>query len=380
MIKALKFSACEENYRRAIRLYINRGAAKQAKWRKANGSESMLSRETELTTRQRLSEEAVDWLLKLQGSPNDQGLHEQFQVWLDHAPQHHEAWSRTCRMWDRLGALSPETRKIPDQLEKAPVWSTQSQLEVAELPSKKMRGRITAVSVALAVAACFLVLLAPTWLIHYQADHYTDPGEIRTIHLEDGSNVTLAAASAIKLDFDNKTRQLTLLSGEAFFDVSHDASRPFLVTADNLNISVLGTQFNVRLGQETTDVALLKGSVKAKAGHDKAVASAVLRPGEQLKLDDVDGTIELSKINLDQIAAWRKHRLYVMNETLESVAQQIGRYHSGWIAIPDTRLANQRVTGAFDLTNPEKAMRALVAPFGGQVYEINNYFMILLNL
>ena len=82
----------------------------------------------------------------------------------------------------------------------------------------------------------------------------TATGESRTVTLADGSQVNLSGGSAIGVDITSEERRVRLLSGEAFFDVAHDAARPFTVEAGEARIVVLGTAFDVALDPSATTV------------------------------------------------------------------------------------------------------------------------------
>ncbi|MBN9672752.1 FecR family protein [Roseibium aggregatum] len=329
-----------------------------------------LDRQSEPEAPGTVPEEAADWLFRLKENPDDRELAESFQTWLGLDPAHERAWNRTLKAWkglDPLAAGKTDTR-ISSHGQSRPAGAQPAVRRI--LPARKTA------AACLAVAACLLLLLAPVWLLRLQADHYTGAGEIRTVRLEDGSTVTLAGASAIRTEMEGNPRRVVLLSGEAFFDVAHMPDRPFIVTAADLNVVVLGTEFNVRRGRETTSVALLNGSVQAHASNDLS-QRFTLKPGQALNLQNADGTAQTLDVDPAGIAAWREHRLVVSNQSVASVAEQLGRYQSGWVTIPDRELASMRVTGVYDLSDPERALRTLVAPFGGQSHEITGYVHVL---
>ncbi len=94
-------------------------------------------------------------------------------------------------------------------------------------------------------------------------------------------------------------------------------------------------------------------------------------------VDRKTGRMEKSAIAQADIAAWRDGRLFVNDVTVASVIEQLQRYDAAWITVPDTVLASQRVTGLYDLRNPERALRALVEPYGGTVHEVSPYMRIV---
>ncbi|WP_231711579.1 FecR family protein [Xanthobacter dioxanivorans] len=175
-------------------------------------------------------------------------------------------------------------------------------------------------------------------------------------------------------------RHVTLLSGEAFFEVTPDASRPFVVAAGGVDVTVLGTAFNVALSADTTAVELAHGSVRVAPGQAGGQPGATLTPGETVVVDRGTGAMQKETIALDDIAAWRNGQIFVNDATIGSVVERLRRYHRAWISLPDAALAAQRVTGLYDLRDPDRALRALVQPYGGQVHEISPYLRVVSRL
>ncbi|MNE38663.1 fec operon regulator FecR [compost metagenome] len=224
-----------------------------------------------------------------------------------------------------------------------------------------------------AVSLCLAVLFVPTLFVHIKAEYQTSTAESRTITLEDGSRVQLAAASALTTDFANGRRNVKVLKGEAFFDVVPDSDRPFVVEAKNLTVQVLGTAFDVDMTDGVTQVALAHGSVEASFRNAPPTR---LVPGEMLVVD-ASGTIRKETVPVEDIGGWRNGELYVVDATIGSVVEQIQRYHPAWLTMADKTLAEQRVTGFYNLRDPDRALEALVEPYKGKVYAIANTARII---
>ncbi|MFD2427832.1 FecR family protein [Sphingobium scionense] len=102
-------------------------------------------------------------------------------------------------------------------------------------------------------------------------DHYrTALGETRTVQLADGSRIHLNTNSSVEVALRDDIRQITLLKGEAQFDVAHDKKRPFIVNADGTLVRAVGTMFNVRLRADVTELTVIEGIVAVRNG-DSAV-------------------------------------------------------------------------------------------------------------
>lgn len=322
-------------------------------------------------------EEAAEWLLLLRERPQDADLGRQIDVWRAQSAEHGAAWNKTAAMWRALGAVSPQYERL-----------SPARGEIAPPQRRTRRGaarsgygwlgqilRPKVAGVAAAIAICGALLLGPTVMLRLQADALTATAETQSVTLEDGSVVALAADSGIKSAFDENRRTVTLLAGEAFFDVTADP-RPFVVAAGNVEIKVLGTAFNVRMTSAGTQVALEHGAVTARSNGPSG-SQETLRPGEVMDIDHGSGRSTKSTIALADIAGWREGRLYVVDETIGSVVEQIQRYHPAWITLPDRGLSSKRVSGIYDLTNPDQALRALVAPYGGNVRSASPFLRVI---
>lgn len=302
-----------------------------------------------------LSDEATEWLIRVRERPDDPDLRSAFEEWILRSPAHRREWERTCRAWRVLG----EARK--------PASSASRQRKTATVP------RTYGVAAIAGAGLCLAILFAPSLLIRMRADFTTTTGVSQAITLEDGSRVLLAPDSALASQFSGAKRGVVLLKGEAFFDVAHDRNKPFVVEGGGLNIEVLGTAFDVKLDSNQSEVALARGSIKASA----SASIETLVPGDVLELDHNSQSVTKTRIPVEDIGSWRDGRLYVVDAPIGSVVAQIQRYHSAWISIPDRALATQRVTGIYDLTTPDEALRALVDPYGGKVRKMADLVRVI---
>ncbi|OOG72025.1 hypothetical protein B0E45_09800 [Sinorhizobium sp. A49] len=326
-----------------------------------------------------IQEEAAEWLLQLRETPQDTDLCRRFEAWRSQSPEHRAAWDRTAAMWDALGAAPAEYERL------SPARGTNA----ARQPMRPARGharrawagvvgRPGLAAASTAVALCAALFFGPAVMLRLQADQLTRTAEIRTVKLDDGSTVVLGADSAIKSTFDESSRKITLLAGEAFFDVIADG-RPFVVTAGGVQVEVLGTAFDVRMTSAATDVALAHGRVRTSFGDDMG-SQATLEPGEVISIERENGAETRAAIAIGDIATWREGRLYVTNQTIGSVVELIQRYHSAWITVPDRGLAAKRVSGIYDLSKPDQALRALVGPYGGNVRSASPLLRVITRL
>jgi transmembrane sensor len=206
----------------------------------------------------------------------------------------------------------------------------------------------------------------------------TEAGETRRIALADGSAATLGPGSALRLGFSALARNVELLAGMAFFEVSPDASRPFRVMTEKLVATALGTAFEV--GNDagyltvTVDHGLVGVDLGAAAGTSRATQ---LGPGEWLTFDASLRTLERGSKEKAQIAAWRDGWIFADGETVSALVARISRWRQGKVLVADSSFGGERVSGAFDLADPQAALEAVVSPFGGVVRMLSPYLTVI---
>ena len=148
--------------------------------------------------------------------------------------------------------------------------------------------------------------------------------------LADGSKVWLNAASSLRFptSFAAKEREVEL-TGEGYFEVAHDATKPFKVSVNGIEVRVFGTHFNINAynDEATIKTTLLEGSVKVGKGS----ASKVIRPGEQAQIEN-DGNalnpkIMVQAVDVDAAVAWKNGRFIFHGNDIQSVMRQLARWY-----------------------------------------------------
>lgn len=154
----------------------------------------------------------------------------------------------------------------------------------------------------------------------------TPRGRQFNLVLADGSKVWLNAASSITFPtaFTGKERKVTI-TGEAYFEIAHNAAVPFVVEKGNSSVQVLGTHFNINAydDESTISVTLLEGSVKVNSGS----ADNIIAPGQQAQLKK-DGKITLlNDVDVDNVVAWKNGRIHFEGVDIETVMRQMSRWY-----------------------------------------------------
>jgi transmembrane sensor len=339
---------------------------------------------TNQDTERRLLEEATGWILRLEDASQGSAVFDEFRAWLAACEQNQSAWERVNKTWTALGAAKPAYNQqfggdvVPLSKQVAGSAAVPNP-SARSIVAGKLYRRPVAITVAALAAAWVLWIAAPAILIAIRADYRTAAAQTQHVRLTDGSSIELGGSSAIKADIGTAQRRVTLLAGEAFFDVATDTARPFIVDVKGVEVTVRGTAFDVQVSSTSTKVALLHGLVEATPAT-RSDPPDILRPGQMLVVDHTTGHVSIEPVSLEDIGCWREGKVFLANTTVGSAAELIQRYSSASILIPDRGLANRKVSGLFDLRDPDRALAGLVEPFGGKVRSFTPFVRIVSRL
>lgn len=150
--------------------------------------------------------------------------------------------------------------------------------------------------------------------------------KVYSVVLADGTTVWLNASSAIKYPtrFSSGVRQVFLI-GEAYFEVTKDPNKPFIVSTSNMEIEVLGTSFNVMAypDEKYIETTLVSGEVKIKTAQSKLI----LKPGMQAKLNLETDELSQKEANIPQVTSWCLEKYIFEYEELESVISKLAKWY-----------------------------------------------------
>ncbi|WPU92983.1 FecR family protein [Mucilaginibacter sabulilitoris] len=152
--------------------------------------------------------------------------------------------------------------------------------------------------------------------------------------LADGTKVWLNSTSSLKYPavFYGKERKVEL-SGEAYFEVAKNPSKPFTVSVNGMSVQVLGTHFNVMAYNDEKDIktTLLEGSVKlTNHGHQ-----ALLRPGQQGALNEGQSAFIVKDVDVDDAVAWKNGLFAFNNEDIQTIMKRISRWYDVDVVFPE---------------------------------------------
>lgn len=299
---------------------------------------------------------ALAWLSLLHDQPTS-GDQATFSHWLQADPAHAEAYAQAQVVWE----LSEEPAKT---LADEDALALQRYLNAMNQPRRRSARRWSG---ALAMAACLMLMISLgagwqplRWVDDLGADYVSAPGEIRTVILADQSQVTLDADSAIAVNFSGGERHVQVRRGAGFFSVTH-TGEPFVVDAEKGQARVLGTQFEVRLQKQGTQVTVLSGRVGVTAAPH--AEQQILTAGQQVAYGNGVAQ-QLRAVDSDAQLAWRQGWLNYYKATLAEVVGDLQRYYPGRIVLLNDELAARRVSGSFPSKDPQAVLASLQGVMG----------------
>ncbi len=173
-----------------------------------------------------------------------------------------------------------------------------------------------------------------------------DRGSKSKTVLPDGTEVWLNSATRLEVDnnFGDKERRIRV-KGEAYFDVTHDQQRPFIIETGSLDVKVHGTSFNLSCyPEEEVRVALIEGSVELMSNRGQ---SLLLRPNEIVAYHPETATFHMTKNVLREEYGWRDSKFVFKDRKFELIVKQLERMFDIEIQVTNERMLNKRFTGDF---------------------------------
>lgn len=295
----------------------------------------------------------------------DFALDEDFQQWVLQPATRNVFWERWLQQHPEKEADIREARQLVQNIrftsyqlstgQKEQLWDAICDGLEDEAPSTQKTRSNWWQLWKYAAAVLFGMLITGGWW-WWQMEHtpailsaHTRLGEVKTLLLPDSSEVTLNANSRLLYAGAGGKPREVWLDGEAFFHVKHTRShQKFIVhTYDNVNVEVLGTQFNVNSAGKEVVVVLQQGKILLHIeGHNTSLA---LQPGEMVRYNKQDGDFTKSGVNADQYVSWHTGRLTMEDYSLADAAAFMERVFGKTIIVQDTQLLKYKVSGSMPI-------------------------------
>jgi transmembrane sensor len=236
-----------------------------------------------------------------------------------------------------------------------------------------------------------------------QKEIVTKNGNRTKVILPDGTDVWLNAGSNLQYAeaFEGNNREV-YLTGEAFFDVTHNPDKPFIIHTKKMDVKVLGTQFNVKAydGDKTTETSLIRGSVEVFLKSEPG-KKYLLKPNQKLVLntdaelasgrqeetaENTRKTPSLPKVAIKELSyfneseivesSWTKNVLSFDDEQFSEVAKKLERWYDVELVFKNKYWEKKHISGSFESESLEQALEALKYTTGFN-YKINQHVITI---
>ena len=299
-----------------------------------------------------IKQQAALWLVR----QNQESFVQQDEIlhWMNQSPLHQQTYYKLQRQWQALGQIST--------LQNSSLLAKKRHSLMARIAFRK--SSLAAVAAIFCLAISLLSLQEDSSPAYYQ----TAIAQQQTFILTDGSEVTLNASSKISVDINLNHRAITIINGDAHFEVIGDTARPFVVTYQDHSFTALGTAFTVNT-RPFVQLNVTEHQVKI---HYQA-SSKIVDEGYQSEFVNQWLPSMPNVSNSD----WRAAKLTFNNRRLADVLAQLQPYLSEKIYLMNTSLADESVSGSINLHQPYQALSFITLGMGLKLKVKNNLIKIM---
>ena len=336
--------------------------------------------------------EAAAWITRLHGPNRTAEMEAGFHRWLSESAENRAEFEGLTDIWAAVGTLPaggiPRLERWEHSAESRELQELRSRL--SDAPSRWSRASRgwRATGLAALLAGVLVVVLVASWRLRNRIEpsYATDVGEQRVVQLADKTRIWMNSETRVRVAFDNRQRQVELIRGEALFEVTQDAPRPFVVVVGGHRVTALGTSFVVRYESDHTAVTLVEGKVAIDspsarsqpapvprdarpergvaapqpAVRTRAVGASpwVLSAGQRLTFE-LAGTAKIDVPSLESVLAWRRGEVVLNDTPLEEAVAEMNHYDKTTLVLDGPALATLPVSGLYHTGDNEGFARAL---------------------
>lgn len=342
------------------------------------GARSTMTRASDIEQR------ASEWIIRSEAGTLTREMRSQLERWLQD-PRNRVIYIRIQEAWRRAGRLR-STRPLdgdvdPDLLKDSNLTCGPSDTPATpRWPLRIAVGAALTLIIYLTAVLLWTVFGASRWI-----PYTTSIGGYANVNLPDGSTVQLNTDTEIRARVTAQRREIQLVRGEALVRVAHDVHRPFSLRASGTSVQVdppgkTGASFSVRLrSPRMVDIAVTAGTIllgpseriiDVALGRAAPIQSAI-QAGELANVRP-EG-VHLERVGLQELnrkLSWTAGLLSFQGETLSEVTDEFNRYNRKHLVVVDPLIAERRIGGAFQATDPDSFVSALQKWFGVHADEL----------
>jgi transmembrane sensor len=320
-----------------------------------------MNKQSNTISREAIAEEAAKWFVDLRSGSLDRQSLAAFMAWLTSSPVHIEQYLAIAEVARDVARAARVSTTNVEQLLKVAESETQNVIPIslsAQYQGTRAVTRSRGLTWGLAAALLLVFACSVIWWnrdgerFGFSITYRTAQAEQRVVPLPDGSILHLDTDSAVTVRYTRQERIVQVDRGQAFFNVVHETSRDFKVTAGRAEALAVGTAFDVYRKSGAVFITVLEGSVKIDTApvrnHSDLVPrqSVRLDEGYQVEVGEYVGSPK--RVDARATISWLQRRISFEDETLGEVAAEFNRYGRVQIQVDDDVVRALKISGEFD--------------------------------
>lgn len=283
---------------------------------------------------------------------------EQLEVWKSKSVENQRIYNKSLKVWENSKSGISDENFRNDKQKVDDVIKLDLIRKVRKIQRQSMLYKIAAIlAFPLALAVSFYYFSSHNKSVEQTrqiCEIISPKGHISKCILPDGTEVWVNTGSTITYDaatFNHKTREIKL-SGEAYFDVTKNIEKPFLVNTNMATVNVTGTSFNVKSYPESGifEIVLSEGSIEMMP-NSTARQTVQLVPGERAIFDFTKKGISIENVEAEMYSAWRNGEILFKDATLNDLIKELERIYDIRFLMKDKQLGDFRFRGMFRYNN-----------------------------
>ena len=320
-----------------------------------------------------IQEQACYWLnLKNEKCPNFNN--EEFLIWLNEKEEHYLIYKKEEELRKSIKAISSDMLKE---------LSSEVFKEIEETKKRKSLFK-TIIPYSLVASLLFIVSFSIFEIfkgpeVLYSKEFSSKNKVLTNIKLHDDSIVSLDVNTVLKVKYYEKSREVLLEKGKAFFWVKSNKNRPFLINTNHTNIEIVGTKFEVSSINNQVDVSVKEGRVKVAKIFNKNKKPRILlllEKGQKVSLNSYGEIDKLQNITIDSIARWEQKKLLFKQNSLKEVMSEFSKYLDIDVKFDTKKSSLYVITGEFHTSKLDDLLKSLPLIHPISIERISNKILI----
>ena len=320
---------------------------------------------------------AAEWVIRRSGETWSETDQERLESWLSESTLHRVAYLRLEAVWQEIARLKALGAGRPSGVVPPPgTWRTLQSLNPSNGTDRSwLRAPPFKRRAALAASMTLILLAGLYWgFAHVRGgphEYATAVGGLQVVHLGDGSEVTLNTNTHLRVEMGSRARRIELDSGEAYFVVAEDPSRPFVVTVADHQVMAVGTQFAARRTLSGAQVLVTQGRVELRlSGAGAAEGPVTLEAGTLARTFKADVMVErITRAEAELLLSWRSGFVVFHETSLTDAVAEINRYLPRQLVLEDPSVGSIKLSGKFRTDNVDAFLSLLQRGFPVTVEE-----------